>query len=32
LGNRKAVADSSWYGGEPLWVLAEKQKMIAASF
>src|SRR4249920_726039 len=32
LGNRKAVADSSWYGGEPLWVLAEKQKMISASF
>ena len=32
LGNRKAVVDSSWYGGDPLWVLAEKQKMIAASF
>jgi predicted AlkP superfamily pyrophosphatase or phosphodiesterase len=32
LGNRKAVTDSSWYGGDPLWVLAEKQKMIAASF
>jgi predicted AlkP superfamily pyrophosphatase or phosphodiesterase len=32
LGNKKAVADSSWYGGTPLWVLAEKQKMISASF
>jgi len=32
LGNRKAVTDSSWYGGTPLWVLAEKQKMISASF
>jgi len=32
LGNRKVVTDSSWYGGYPLWVLAEKQKMIAASF
>jgi len=32
LGNKKAVADSSWYGGTPLWVLAEKQKMLTASF
>lgn len=32
LGNKKAVEDSSWYGGEPLWVLAEKQKMLSASF
>jgi predicted AlkP superfamily pyrophosphatase or phosphodiesterase len=32
LGNRKAVTDSSWYGGVPLWVLAEKQQMITASF
>jgi predicted AlkP superfamily pyrophosphatase or phosphodiesterase len=31
--HKKAVAeDSSWYGGEPLWVLAEKQKMVSASF
>ncbi|MBS1599755.1 MAG: alkaline phosphatase family protein [Bacteroidetes bacterium] len=32
LGNKKAVIDSSWYGGTPLWVLAEKQKMVSASF
>ena len=32
LGNKKAVADSSWYGGTPLWVLAEKQQMLSASF
>lgn len=32
LGNRKAVEDSSWYGGTPLWVLAEQQQMISASF
>ncbi|PWT70280.1 MAG: alkaline phosphatase family protein [Bacteroidetes bacterium] len=32
LGNKTAVTDSSWYGGEPLWVLAEKQKMLSASF
>jgi predicted AlkP superfamily pyrophosphatase or phosphodiesterase len=32
LGNRKAVEDSSWYGGVPLWVLAEQQQMLTASF
>jgi predicted AlkP superfamily pyrophosphatase or phosphodiesterase len=32
LGNRKAVEDSSWYGGTPLWVLAEQQRMVTASF
>jgi predicted AlkP superfamily pyrophosphatase or phosphodiesterase len=32
IGNRKAVEDSSWYGGTPLWVLAEKQQMVTASF
>ena len=26
------VADGSWYGGTPLWVLAEQQGMRAASF
>jgi predicted AlkP superfamily pyrophosphatase or phosphodiesterase len=26
------VRDGSWYGGTPLWVLAEKQKMLTASF
>lgn len=28
----KAVADGSWYGGVPLWSLAEKQGMRAACF
>lgn len=32
MGNKKMVADSSWYGGTPLWVLAEKQEMLSASF
>lgn len=30
--DKKAVADSSWYGGTPLWVLAEQQQMLSASF
>jgi predicted AlkP superfamily pyrophosphatase or phosphodiesterase len=32
LGKKEAVRDSSWYGGTPLWVLAEKQGMLSASF
>jgi predicted AlkP superfamily pyrophosphatase or phosphodiesterase len=32
MGNQKTVQDGSWYGGTPLWVLAEKQKMLSASF
>ncbi len=32
IGNRKEVGDSSWYGGIPLWVLAEQHKMLSASF
>jgi predicted AlkP superfamily pyrophosphatase or phosphodiesterase len=32
MGNKKVVEDSSWYGGTPLWVLAEKQGMLTASF
>lgn len=32
MGNKKMVAEGKWYGGTPLWVLAEKQKMITASF
>jgi len=32
IGNRKAVTDSSWYGGTPIWVLAEKQQMLSACF
>ena len=30
--DNKAVTDGSWYGGEPIWVTAEKQGMIAACF
>src|ERR1700685_4641279 len=32
MGNKKVVEDSSWYGGTPLWVLAEKQGMLTASY
>jgi predicted AlkP superfamily pyrophosphatase or phosphodiesterase len=32
MGNKKMVAEGKWYGGTPIWVLAEQQKMIAASF
>jgi predicted AlkP superfamily pyrophosphatase or phosphodiesterase len=32
LGDRKAIEDSSWYGGTPLWVLAEQQQLVTASF
>jgi predicted AlkP superfamily pyrophosphatase or phosphodiesterase len=32
MGRRDVVRDSSWYGGTPLWVLAEAQQMISASF
>jgi predicted AlkP superfamily pyrophosphatase or phosphodiesterase len=32
MSNKAAVEDSSWYGGTPLWVLAEKQDMLTASF
>ncbi len=32
MGNQKIVQDGSWYGGTPLWVLAEQQKMLSASF
>jgi alkaline phosphatase D len=28
----ESVADGSWYGGTPLWVLAEQQGMRSASF
>lgn len=30
--NTREVLDSIWYGGEPLWVLAEKQQMLTACF
>lgn len=32
MGDKKQVADGSWYGGTPLWVLAEKQQLLSASF
>lgn len=32
MSDRKAVEDGSWYGGTPLWVLAEKQGMLSASY
>ena len=32
MGDRKAVEDGSWYGGVPLWVLAEQQHMLSASY
>lgn len=32
LGDRRAVEDGRWYGGEPIWQTAERQGLIAASF
>src|ERR1700712_4438226 len=32
MGNKNAVADSSWYTGTPLWVLAEKHQLLSQSF
>jgi len=32
MSNKKLVADGTWYGGTPLWVLSEKQQMISASY
>ncbi|AYL96889.1 ectonucleotide pyrophosphatase/phosphodiesterase [Mucilaginibacter celer] len=32
MGDKQKVKDSSWYFGTPLWVLAEQQKMLSASF
>ena len=32
LGNPATVTDGSWYGGTPLWVLAEQQGMRTACF
>ncbi|HXB33532.1 MAG TPA: ectonucleotide pyrophosphatase/phosphodiesterase, partial [Puia sp.] len=32
INDRAAVTDSSWYGGTPIWVLAEQQRMLSASF
>ncbi|GMR14338.1 MAG: ectonucleotide pyrophosphatase/phosphodiesterase [Gemmatimonadota bacterium] len=30
--DRDKVADGTWYGGEPLWVLAEQRGMVSAAF
>ena len=32
ISDRTAVGDSSWYGGTPIWNLAEQQHMLSASF
>ena len=32
VGNRVVVEDGSWYGGIPLWVLAEQNRMLSASY
>lgn len=32
MGNRSVVEDGSWYRGEPIWVTAERQGMVAASY
>jgi len=32
MSKANAVRDSSWYGGTPLWVLAEEHQMLSASF
>ena len=32
MSARFSVTDSSWYGGTPIWTLAEQQHMISASF
>jgi predicted AlkP superfamily pyrophosphatase or phosphodiesterase len=32
LGNRDTVTDGTWYRGEPIWVTAETQGMVASCF
>ncbi len=32
LGDRSAVSDGRWWGGEPIWVTVEKQGLVAAAF
>lgn len=32
IGDRKTVEDGSWYGGTPIWVLAEQQGLLSASY
>jgi arylsulfatase A-like enzyme len=30
--NRESVEDGSWYGGEPIWVAAERNKLVSAAY
>lgn len=32
MKDKVAVQDGTWYGGTPLWVLAEQQHMVSASY
>ncbi|MEO7313214.1 MAG: ectonucleotide pyrophosphatase/phosphodiesterase [Chitinophagaceae bacterium] len=32
VSKRETVEDGSWYGGVPLWVLAEQQQLLTASY
>jgi predicted AlkP superfamily pyrophosphatase or phosphodiesterase len=32
LGDTLTVRDARWYGGEPIWVTAERQGMVAGAF
>jgi predicted AlkP superfamily pyrophosphatase or phosphodiesterase len=32
MSNREIVEDGSWYGGEPIWVTAERQGMVSAAY
>ncbi|MEP0714243.1 ectonucleotide pyrophosphatase/phosphodiesterase [Algoriphagus sp.] len=32
IGKKELVQDGTWYGGTPLWVLAEQNDMVAASY
>lgn len=32
IGMRTSVEDGTWYGGTPIWVLAEQQAMLSASY
>ena len=32
LGDRASVEESSWYGGEPIWVAAERAGIVSAAY
>lgn len=32
IGNKKEVQSGEWYGGEPLWVTANRNNMVSASY